>query len=80
MNYSEALNAVNNGQKSRRSSWKEQRHIRKSSEGDKDFLDFPDLDKVIIDDCPKRECDCVVCIYQATADDMLATDWEILKN
>jgi hypothetical protein len=79
MNYAEARTSVNNGGKARRTSWKESRQIRKSTEADRDFIDFPDLDKVLIDECPKRNCDCVVCIYQPIPEDMMADDWELVK-
>lgn len=79
MNYTDARKEVLDGAKARRQSWQEERHLRKGNLGDRDFINFDDIENIIVDDCPKRHCDCDVCIYNPNEADQLAEDWELVK-
>ncbi len=78
MNYSEAKEKVEAGGEARRSAWPTDRKIRLATIGDYDYINYPNLDGVIVSDCPSQKCDCKICIYNPTPDDKLGEDWTIL--
>ncbi len=79
MNYGEARSKVLEGTPVRESSWKGDRKIRLATDGDVDYLNFDSLDGLIVTDCPSKECDCVVCLYQPTEAETLSKNWEVVN-
>ena len=55
------------------------REIRLSTVGDYDHIPNVNLDGVLVEDCENRKCDCKTGIFRPTEEDLLATDWRIIK-
>lgn len=77
LNTTETEKFIADGFSVRRSGWEPCRSIRNAKPGDYDYISNFDLDNVIVEDC-KKECDCMVGIYQQTIEDKEATDWEVI--
>ncbi len=76
--HTEAKKFIADGFSVRRSSWEPCRSIRNSKDGDYDHIMNFDLSGVIVDDC-KKECDCLIGVYQETPEDKEATDWQVIE-
>jgi hypothetical protein len=78
--YNEAILAMEEGHILHRIGWGECRIIRTHKISDYDFINVDSLSGFIIEDCKQKVCDCSVGVYQPTAEDKEATDWEIINN
>lgn len=79
MTYTSAKEEIKRGAKVRRPSWARGRHLRMGNEGDRDFIDQDNIEGMIVDDCPQRHCDCEICIYNPTPEDLVAEDFEVVQ-
>ena len=80
MNFEEVNQQVREGKEARREGWDQaSRKIRLSNTGDHDYINSDNLDGTIVVDCPEQTCDCVICIYSPSKQDVDATDWVLLN-
>ena len=76
MQYNFLKDKISKGLPATRKSWGDCKIVRAAVEGDYDFINYPPTG-LFVTDCPKRECDCKIAIYNPSKEDLAADDWVI---
>lgn len=77
MNLTEAKDKIlKEGVQVTRHGWGLCKIVRKATEGDVDYINFPP-EGLIVEDCSGRICDCKIAIFQPTVGDEEAEDYVI---
>ena len=81
MQYVFAKEKISQGIPMARKAWNTPcRLIRTAEESDYDYINYHPLTGIFVDDCKERVCDCAIGIYRPTPEDLVADDWEEVKN
>lgn len=77
MAYKEVQEKVFSGKKAVREKWGIGKYIRSAVESDEEFINYPHKGLIVVE-CDRADCDCKICIFHASNEDMVANDWIIL--